>query len=196
MLFSRRRSLAFKIPLVLSMLLLLALATMSVASYLELRRALVDMAATRLQQAADQMANVFAMSGRQRVTAMRQLMGRPEVREYLRTRDAKLQPSIDAAVRSYLGTGIAIANVELWDPTGKRVFASGATFDEIDAALIALWQERAAISREVGATRVAAGGTRLVLSREREILERFSAELGADGTQLALLILRAGRGPL
>jgi chorismate mutase len=68
--------------------------------------------------------------------------------------------------------------------------------DEIDATLISLWQERAAISQEVGATRVAAGGTRLVLSREREILERFSSELGADGTQLALLILRAGRGPL
>jgi chorismate mutase len=68
--------------------------------------------------------------------------------------------------------------------------------DEIDAAIIALWQERAAISQQVGKTRVAAGGTRLVLSREREILERFSTELGADGTQLALLILRAGRGPL
>jgi chorismate mutase len=68
--------------------------------------------------------------------------------------------------------------------------------DEIDAAIVALWKERAAISQEVGKTRVAAGGTRLVLSREREILERFSTELGADGTQLALLILRAGRGPL
>ncbi len=68
--------------------------------------------------------------------------------------------------------------------------------DEIDAALIQLWQERAAISQEVGATRVASGGTRLVLSREREILDRFRTALGADGTQLALLILRAGRGPL
>jgi chorismate mutase len=68
--------------------------------------------------------------------------------------------------------------------------------DEIDATLIQLWQERAAISQEVGATRVASGGTRLVLSREREILDRFRAALGADGTQLALLILRAGRGPL
>jgi chorismate mutase len=68
--------------------------------------------------------------------------------------------------------------------------------DEIDATLIRLWQERAAISQEVGATRVASGGTRLVLSREREILDRFRAELGADGTQLALLVLRAGRGPL
>ena len=68
--------------------------------------------------------------------------------------------------------------------------------DEIDAAIIALWQERAAISREVGKTRMAAGGTRLVLSREREILDRFGSQLGPDGTQLALLILRAGRGPL
>lgn len=68
--------------------------------------------------------------------------------------------------------------------------------DEIDAAIIRLWQERAAISREVGATRVASGGTRLVLSREREILERFRTALGVDGTQLGLLILRAGRGPL
>jgi chorismate mutase len=68
--------------------------------------------------------------------------------------------------------------------------------DEIDSALMSLWQERAAISQEVGATRVASGGTRLVLSREREILDRFREALGADGTQLALLILRAGRGPL
>lgn len=68
--------------------------------------------------------------------------------------------------------------------------------DEIDAALIGLWQERATISREVGATRVAAGGTRLVLAREREVLDRFRTALGADGTQLGLLVLRAGRGPL
>jgi chorismate mutase len=71
-----------------------------------------------------------------------------------------------------------------------------ARIDEIDATLMALWQERAAISQQVGKTRVASGGTRLVLSREREIMDRFRAQLGPDGTQLALLILRAGRGPL
>jgi chorismate mutase len=68
--------------------------------------------------------------------------------------------------------------------------------DEIDQALIDLWRERAAISQEVGATRVAAGGTRLVLAREQEILARFREALGEDGTQLAMLILRAGRGRL
>jgi chorismate mutase len=68
--------------------------------------------------------------------------------------------------------------------------------DEIDTALVELWRERAAISQEVGATRVASGGTRLVLSREQEIVSRFREALGADGVQLAMLILRAGRGPL
>jgi len=68
--------------------------------------------------------------------------------------------------------------------------------DQIDQAIIDLWLERAAISREVGKTRVAAGGTRLVLSREQEILDRYRSALGADGTQLALLVLRAGRGKL
>lgn len=68
--------------------------------------------------------------------------------------------------------------------------------DEIDNTFIKLWKERAAISQQVGRTRVASGGTRLVLAREREILDRFREALGADGVQLALLLLRAGRGPL
>ncbi|PWU43731.1 chorismate mutase [Micromonospora globispora] len=78
----------------------------------------------------------------------------------------------------------------------ERIVAIRERIDEIDRTIIELWQERAALSQEVGATRMASGGTRLVLSREREILERFRRELGADGTQLALLLLRAGRGPL
>jgi chorismate mutase len=68
--------------------------------------------------------------------------------------------------------------------------------DEIDQQLIELWQERAAISHEVGVTRVAAGGTRLSLAREQEILNRYRAALGEDGIQLAMLVLRAGRGRL
>ncbi|WP_374225301.1 chorismate mutase [Micromonospora sp. C95] len=78
----------------------------------------------------------------------------------------------------------------------SRIAEIRVRIDEIDRALIELWQERATLSQEVGATRMASGGTRLVLSREQEILERFRSALGADGTQLALLLLRAGRGPL
>ncbi|MGH3711997.1 MAG: chorismate mutase [Micromonosporaceae bacterium] len=81
------------------------------------------------------------------------------------------------------------------DP-GGRIAHLRTRIDQIDDELITLWQERAALSQEVGSTRIASGGTRLVLSREREILERFRTALGSDGTQLGLLILRAGRGPL
>jgi chorismate mutase len=77
-----------------------------------------------------------------------------------------------------------------------RIAALRHRIDEIDATLIDLWRERAAISNEVGQVRIASGGTRLVLSREREIIDRFGAALGTDGVALALLILRAGRGPL
>jgi len=82
------------------------------------------------------------------------------------------------------------------DAAATRITDLRSRIDEIDANLIQLWLERAALSQQVGATRVAAGGTRLVLSREREILDRFRSALGADGTQVALLLLRAGRGPL
>lgn len=78
----------------------------------------------------------------------------------------------------------------------ERILEIRRRIDEIDNSLIALWQERAALSREVGAIRRAAGGTRLVLSREQQILEHFREALGADGTQFAMLLLRAGRGPL
>ncbi len=94
-------------------------------------------------------------------------------------------------------TGAASARTGTDDSVAaERIVAIRERIDEIDRTIIALWQERAALSQEVGATRMASGGTRLVLAREREILERFRQALGADGTQLALLLLRAGRGPL
>jgi len=68
--------------------------------------------------------------------------------------------------------------------------------DEVDGELVRLWRERAALSREVGAARVAAGGTRLVLSREQAVVDTFRSALGPDGVQLAMLLLRAGRGGL
>lgn len=82
------------------------------------------------------------------------------------------------------------------DDVAAQIARLRARIDEIDETIIALWHERAALSQQVGAARVASGGTRLVLAREREILDRFRATLGTDGVQLALLVLRAGRGPL
>jgi chorismate mutase len=82
------------------------------------------------------------------------------------------------------------------DTPAERVDALRRRIDEVDAAIIALWQERAELSREIGAARMASGGTRLVLAREQAILDRYRESLGADGTHLGMLVLRAGRGSL
>jgi signal transduction histidine kinase len=132
--FRKGRSLAVKIPLLTSLLLLAALAAMSVASYVELRSALVDLAAGRLKGAAAQMVNLFGNSARQRVAAMQQLTQRPDIAAYLRTRDAAHDASIRQAVTKYLGTAIEIADVELWDPQGRRLFAAGSAFTEVTGA--------------------------------------------------------------
>ena len=97
---------------------------------------------------------------------------------------------------SLAGQTPAAATTGATGPAVEDITGLRERIDEIDNAIIQLWQERAAISAEVGRVRIASGGTRLVLSREREIVDRFREALGADGVQLALLILRAGRGPL
>jgi signal transduction histidine kinase len=134
--FAKRQSLALKIPLLMTTLLLLALAGMSAASYVELRASLIEIATGRLQRAADQLANVFSLSARQRVAAMKQLMDRAEVREFLRTRDEALKPKVQAGIVAHLGQAIAFGNVELWDANGQRLFAAGADFEPVSGPLL------------------------------------------------------------
>jgi chorismate mutase len=94
----------------------------------------------------------------------------------------------DTAVQN--GTAVdSVTATERVDRLRRRI-------DEVDATLLALWQERAELSGEIGAARMASGGTRLVLAREQAILDRYRDALGADGTRLAMLVLRAGRGSL
>lgn len=67
--------------------------------------------------------------------------------------------------------------------------------DRLDAAILAAVKRRTEVSQEIGKARMASGGTRLVHSREMKVLERYS-ELGQDGKDLAMLLLRLGRGRL
>jgi chorismate mutase len=71
-----------------------------------------------------------------------------------------------------------------------------ARIDAVDTAIVELWRERAELSRKIGAARVASGGTRLVLAREQQIVDKFRNALGEHGAPLAMLLLKAGRGPL
>ena len=67
--------------------------------------------------------------------------------------------------------------------------------DELDAAIRAAVKRRTEVSKLIGKARMASGGTRLVHSREMKVIERYS-ELGPDGKDLAMLLLRMGRGRL
>ena len=67
--------------------------------------------------------------------------------------------------------------------------------DRLDAEILAAVKRRTEVSRQIGRARMASGGTRLVHSREMKVIERYS-ELGPDGKDLAMLLLRLGRGRL
>jgi chorismate mutase len=67
--------------------------------------------------------------------------------------------------------------------------------DRLDAEILAAVKERSAVSQRIGAIRMAQGGPRLVHSREMKVIERFS-DLGQEGRELAMLLLRLGRGHL
>ena len=67
--------------------------------------------------------------------------------------------------------------------------------DRLDAEILAAVKRRALVSQAIGKVRMASGGTRLVHSREMKVIERYS-ELGPEGKDLAMLLLRLGRGRL
>ena len=67
--------------------------------------------------------------------------------------------------------------------------------DHLDEEILRLVRRRTEVSRRIGAARLAAGGTKIVYSREMAVLRHY-AELGQEGRELALLLLRLGRGRL
>ena len=81
------------------------------------------------------------------------------------------------------------------DPTAQIDELRG-EIDSCDAQIIELVQRRLAVSQQIGALRSASGGTRLSLSREQRVLDRFRTALGPDGVALGMMLLRLGRGRL
>ena len=74
------------------------------------------------------------------------------------------------------------------------VLGGRARIDAIDGELIELIRRRVAVSAEIQATRIADGGRRLDLSRETEIIGRYTRALGRPGTGVAMALLELGRG--
>ncbi|WHT18810.1 chorismate mutase [Crossiella sp. CA-258035] len=67
--------------------------------------------------------------------------------------------------------------------------------DHLDSEILRLIQRRTEVSQTIGAARMAAGGPKIVYSREMAVLARFR-ELGPEGKELAMILLRLGRGRL
>jgi chorismate mutase len=67
--------------------------------------------------------------------------------------------------------------------------------DAIDAGIARLVAERARLSQRVQTARIAAGGVRIELGRERRILEQYRDSLGDEGVTLGNAVLRLCRGP-
>lgn len=74
------------------------------------------------------------------------------------------------------------------------ISASRARIDALDDRIIGLVQERMAVSAVVQETRLAAGGPRVNLSREMEVLGHYRDALGKPGTALAMALLELCRG--
>lgn len=67
--------------------------------------------------------------------------------------------------------------------------------DWLDAEILRLCKRRAEVSQTIGAARLAAGGTRIVVNREMDVLARYR-DLGPAGSKIAMALLELGRGKL
>lgn len=69
-----------------------------------------------------------------------------------------------------------------------------ARIDDLDTRIIALVRERMAVSGEIQRARIGAGGRRVHLAREMDILRAYGDALGRPGTALAMTLLELSRG--
>jgi chorismate mutase len=87
-------------------------------------------------------------------------------------------------------------------PTANEPKTAGSEIDELrkeidwlDAEILRLVKRRAEVSKTIGAARMAAGGPRIVVNREMDVLARYR-DLGQEGRKIAMALLALGRGPL
>lgn len=81
------------------------------------------------------------------------------------------------------------------DRTPDQIIADARDrIDGLDRRIIDLIAERVAASQEVQRTRIAAGGRRVQLSREMEVIARYREALDKPGTEVAMALLELCRG--
>ncbi len=101
-----------------------------------------------------------------------------------RTTDSTRDRTADGTTAGANGSGAAERAIA--DARGR--------IDALDDGIMGLIRERIAVSEQIQATRIAAGGRRVHLAREMEVLRRYRDGLGAPGTALAMTLLELCRG--
>jgi chorismate mutase len=80
-------------------------------------------------------------------------------------------------------------------PSDDEIPALRLEIDQLDAEILRLVKRRSEVSQRIGRARMAAGGPRIVYNREMAVLARFD-DLGVEGRELGMILLRLGRGRL
>ena len=80
------------------------------------------------------------------------------------------------------------------EQAAAAIAADRSQIDEVDRRIIALVQDRMALSERIQQARITSGGRRVNLARESEVIARYSAPLGRPGTALAMTLLELCRG--
>jgi chorismate mutase len=80
-------------------------------------------------------------------------------------------------------------------PSEDEISSLRVEIDHLDAEILRLIKRRSEVSQQIGKARMAAGGPRIVYNREMAVLARFD-ELGTEGRELGMILLRLGRGRL
>ena len=119
----RRRggSLRRRLPLVISLFLVAIVGAGGTASYLEVRRAVLDAARGRLQTNAAQFAQLLAAGMAQRIEDARRAAADPVLQRRLIASDPEATAAAQQRLVALLAAPPASVSVELWNASGERV---------------------------------------------------------------------------
>jgi PAS domain S-box-containing protein len=114
-------SLRLRLPLLISVLIVILVATFLGVAYREVKATLLQSATARAQGAADQLAGLLTQSTQQRLAEMDRMAGEPATREFLQTPDDRTQEAARARLLALGGASPQL--VELWNTTGQLVLS-------------------------------------------------------------------------
>lgn len=112
-----RHSLRWRLPILISGLIALILATFLWAAYRRVEATLVRTAGERAQGAADQIANL--LDGKRTTTQLRQFSADPDLQRFLKLRTDDAREAARARLTALAGS--APRRIEVWDDAGARV---------------------------------------------------------------------------